>query len=102
MILLPNRLRARFHIVYVASCPWIVGIHYKRDKCGGRHKRFVTSTEVNRVTPVILPFGPLRLATRPERTGSGPLTNTIGIVDVASLIASAAGRPGASSTVGRS
>src|SRR6516225_9636471 len=41
------------------------------------------------ITPVMFPPGRLRLATRPAWTGSPPLTNTIGIVVVAALAASA-------------
>jgi len=37
---------------------------------------------VSRVTPVALPPGRLKLATRPSATGSPPIPNTIGIVDV--------------------
>ena len=42
-----------------------------------------------KLTPVTLPPGRLRLATRPSRTGSIPLTNTIGTVVVAAFAASA-------------
>jgi hypothetical protein len=44
-------------------------------------------------TPVILPPGLLRLATRPNLTGSSPDTKTIGIVFVAALATCAAGPP---------
>jgi hypothetical protein len=37
------------------------------------------------VTPVTLPPGRLKLATRPSLTGSPPLAKTIGIVAVAAL-----------------
>src|SRR5262249_43933857 len=43
--------------------------------------------------PVMLPPGRLMLATRPTRTGSAPMTNTIGVVAVAALPACAAGTP---------
>ena len=43
------------------------------------------------LTPVTLPPGRLRLATRPSLTGSSPVAKTIGIVVVAALAASAAG-----------
>ena len=46
------------------------------------------------VTPVTLPPGRFRLATRPDLTGSPPCVKTIGIVVVAALAASAAGRAG--------
>src|SRR5262249_12494011 len=48
---------------------------------------------VKRLTPVALPPGRLRLATKPILTGSPPTVNTIGIVDVAALAASAEGSP---------
>jgi hypothetical protein len=43
--------------------------------------------------PVALPPGRLKLATRPAATGSTPTTNTMGIVVVTALAASAAGGP---------
>ena len=46
---------------------------------------------VRLVTPVTLPPGRLRLATRPSRTGSEPSSKTIGMVVVAAFAASAAG-----------
>src|SRR5262249_39977383 len=53
--------------------------------------RFASKSLVKKLTPVTLPPGRLRLATRPNLTGSVPLANTIGIVVVAALAASAAG-----------
>src|SRR5262249_742213 len=44
-----------------------------------------------KTTPVTLPPGRLRLATRPSLTGSLPLANTIGTVVVAALAARAGG-----------
>jgi ABC-type uncharacterized transport system substrate-binding protein len=44
----------------------------------------------DKVTPVILPPGRLRLVTRPVVTGSSAVTKTIGMVVVAALAASAA------------
>src|SRR5215831_10521569 len=44
----------------------------------------------NRVTPVALPSGRLRLATRPISTGSPPVRKTVGIVEVAAFAADAA------------
>src|SRR5262249_53340300 len=44
----------------------------------------------NRVTPVALPSGRLRLATRPISTGSPPGRKTVGIVEVAAFAAYAA------------
>src|SRR5215470_12550934 len=54
---------------------------------------FCPSSRKNMLTPVTLPPGRLRLATRPAPTGSPPLLKTIGIVCVAALAASAAGSP---------
>src|SRR5262245_39206528 len=55
--------------------------------------RFVPNMPARKITPVTLPPGRLRLATRPSMIGSLPVTNTIGIVVVAALAASDAGRP---------
>jgi hypothetical protein len=44
-------------------------------------------------TPVRLPPGRLRLAARPNCTGSTPMLKTIGMVAVAALAASVAGVP---------
>ena len=51
--------------------------------------RFVPNTAVRKLTPVTLLPGRLRLATRPNATGSPPAANTIGTVVVAALAASA-------------
>ena len=53
--------------------------------------RFPSNAVLNWLTPVTLPPGRLRLATRPSLTGSCHRTKTIGIVVVAALAASAAG-----------
>jgi hypothetical protein len=45
---------------------------------------------VRKLTPVTLPPGRLRLATRPSLTGSLPVANTIGTVMVVAFAASAA------------
>ena len=52
--------------------------------------RFATTSTVKKLTPVALPPGRLRLVTSPSCTGSPPAPNTIGIVEVAALAASAA------------
>ena len=52
--------------------------------------RFAASTLNRELTPVTLPPGRLRLATRPSAIGSPPVANTIGIVVVAALAAIAA------------
>src|SRR5215472_633581 len=45
--------------------------------------RFASNAVVKKLTPVALPPGRLKLATRPRVTGSTPAKNTIGIVEVA-------------------
>ena len=52
---------------------------------------FAASSTEMKLTPVTLPPGRLRLATRPTLTGSPPVAKTIGTVVVAALAASAAG-----------
>src|SRR5215472_10516885 len=53
--------------------------------------RLVPSSAFIELTPVTLPLGRLRLATRPISTGSAPTPKTIGTVAVPALAASAAG-----------
>src|SRR5262245_29572660 len=55
--------------------------------------RFAANSVLKKLTPVRLPPGRARLATRPSLAGSSPTRNTIGIVVVAALAAKAAGRP---------
>src|SRR5258708_2893508 len=55
--------------------------------------RFAPSVLTINVTPVTLPPGRLRLETRPRSTGSAPVANTIGMVVVAALAATAADGP---------
>ena len=61
--------------------------------CGASSRRsssrFAPSVALTKVTPVMLPPGRARLATRPALTGSSPVMKTIGIVVVAALAASA-------------
>ena len=62
----------------------------------GRNSRkspscFAPSSAEMKLTPVTLPPGRLRLATRPSLTGSPPVTKTIGTVVVAALAARAEG-----------
>jgi hypothetical protein len=54
-------------------------------------RRFAPSSTEKKLTPVTLPPGGLRLATRPTLIGSAPVTKTIGTVVVAALAASAEG-----------
>ncbi len=53
--------------------------------------RLGISSTARMLTPVRLPPGRARLATRPAPTGSAPMTKTIGIVEVALFAASAEG-----------
>ena len=69
----------------------------RHDSC--RRHQFVQQVEAlsrqlgaNEATPVTLPLGRLRLATRPSWTGS-PRLKMIGIVMVAALAANAIGAP---------
>src|SRR5262249_12006376 len=62
--------------------------------------RFATNSPVRKLTPVRLPPGRDRLATKPRLTGSSLMLKTIGIVEVAPLSAkTAAGPPTAVMTV---
>src|ERR1700735_4657469 len=45
--------------------------------------RFDSNKLVSKVIPVTFPPGRLKLATKPSFTGSPPIVNTIGIVEVA-------------------
>src|SRR5262249_36844822 len=63
-----------------------------------RHGQFATSTLPSEATPVTFPPGLLRLATRPNLTGSPPVLKTIGTVEVTALAAAAAVIPVATST----
>src|SRR5262245_21966568 len=51
---------------------------------------FATNVLARKLTPVTLPPGRFMLATRPNFTGSAPIANTIGMLEVAALAASAA------------
>jgi hypothetical protein len=51
--------------------------------------RFANSSEVSQATPVAVPPGRLRLATRPNFTGSSPARKTSGIVLLAARAPSA-------------
>jgi hypothetical protein len=55
--------------------------------------RFSVNAPVRMLTPVRLPPGWARLATRPNPTGSPTSLKTVGIVEVAFLAASAGGAP---------
>jgi hypothetical protein len=62
--------------------------------------RFACSVTVNRLTPVKLPPGRLKLVTKPNLIGSLPTAKTIGMVAVAAFAARVAGvLPGVTITV---
>jgi hypothetical protein len=67
------------------------------SSCRSRSRLPFTSA-LKKLTPVALPPGRARLATRPSLTGSSPTPNTIGIVAVAFLAASTVREP-ASATI---
>src|SRR5262249_53260762 len=60
--------------------------------------RFAASSTAKKLTPVRLPPGRARLATRPSFTGSSPILNTIGLVAVAALACNAVCEPQAAIT----
>src|SRR5262249_34361889 len=67
-----------------------------------RPSRLAATSMLKILTPVALPPGLARLATRPSLTGSSPTPKTIGTVAVAALAASAAGLlPGVAITATR-
>jgi len=59
-----------------------LGMSWRRSS-----SRFAPNAAKNRVTPVALPPGLLRLSTKPTLTGSPPAVNTIGMVAVAAFAA---------------
>ena len=95
--LLPDRLRRGLHVsslrlgiqdVFGFTSTAIVvalGTSWRSSS-----SRFAPNTPEKKTTPVTLPPGRLRLATRPSLTGSPPVAKTIGTVVVAALAASAA------------
>src|SRR5262249_10825615 len=79
-------------------------VYQNGNRAGTRHdlrqqfKALCVRLVLKLLSPVRLPPGRLRLPTRPAATGSTPLMNTIGIVDVAAFAANAAGRYAAAMT----
>jgi putative ABC transport system substrate-binding protein len=76
-----------------ASEPWLASFRNGLGESGYVENQNVTveyhwlDGEYDRLTPVALPPGRARLATRPSLTGSSPTPKTIGIVAVAALAA---------------
>src|SRR5262249_24443638 len=71
--------------------------HQLAQKC----QPFAASSAARKLTPVTLPLGRARLATMPALTGSSPTWETMGIIVVADLAASAAAFPAVASTATR-
>ena len=100
MDLLPDRARRRLHVLDIGLGIRIVGLTSRPITRGSGHELAQQLQSlcrqarlVKKLTPVTLPPGRLRLATRPSLTGSPPLVKTIGIVAVAALAAKADGTP---------
>src|SRR5262245_6348179 len=74
----------------------IARIDQNTDHAGGGNKPcsncncFATNVLARKLTPVTLPPGLFMLTTRPNFTGSAPIANTMGMLEVAALAASAA------------
>src|SRR5207302_1627530 len=95
----PERARCGFGLCSFRLRNRIVGIHEKYGSGRGGYQfaqqlqSLARERRIEKLTPVLLAPGRLRLTTRPDVTGSLPFANTIGIVAVAALAASAAGIP---------
>jgi hypothetical protein len=87
----PRSLRLR----YVGHSLRAGRIDKKTERCRSGHgfvqqlNSFAANAVVRKLTPVRLPPGRLKLATRPSLIGSPPVANTIGIVAVAAFANSA-------------
>src|SRR5262245_18006764 len=89
---LPQRGRRCLHISCVGFHVRIGRIHEQADLCRRGHQLVQQFEQLRRqqvAQQVTLPPGRLRLATRPNLTGSLPITKTIGIVVLVALTASA-------------
>src|SRR5262249_37487775 len=74
-----------FRIALSVGIVW-VHKHAKRRRAWlSSSSRLETSLFTRKLTPVIFPPGRLRLGTSPSSTGSPPVRNTIGSIDVAGL-----------------
>src|SRR5262245_24010014 len=97
--LLANGMGGRLYIPNIGSAVGLFGFTSiaMRGIVGAssrsRANLFTSSSEVKRLTPVTLPPGLLRLATRPNPTGSSLPVSTIGTVVVAALAANAGRSP---------
>src|SRR5262245_6057263 len=101
----PKHTGSRLHIFQLSLGPRKIRIHQYRD-CGSTGSEFAQqsqlldpSSTIKLLTPVTLPPGRFKLATRPNLIGSSPVVNTIGTVEVAVLAARAAGLVVAAMTV---
>src|SRR5262249_59566770 len=73
---------ARFGLVGFTTTP--IAVELGTISCSSSNC-FATRRGEKLLTPVTFPPGRLRLVTSPSSTGSGPASNTIGIVVVAAL-----------------
>ena len=95
----PLRARRFLHVSIMRSACGLFGFTSRAitPACGtssdSSSSRLGISSAVSMLTPVRLPPGRARLATRPAPTGSPPPMKTIGIVEVALFAASAAAVP---------
>ena len=93
--LLSETVRSRLQFGQLCRTQWIFGVLKDGDPpvvaCGKssciNSIRLGPRARPEKLTPVMLPSGRLKLATRPDSTGSAPDVNTIGIVAVAALAA---------------
>src|SRR5262249_28746767 len=101
----PKRTHSRLDVPQLSLAIRKIRIHQHRDDVGtgtssrSSPSRFDASSAIRLLTPVTLPPGRFKLATRPNLIGSFPVVNTIGTVEVAAFAASAAGVVVAANTV---
>ena len=92
---------SRFHVSQRGLCiRRVVWIHEHSRASGAGDKlahesrsRFAVNSPTAKLTPVRLPPGRARLATRPSLVGSSPTTKTMGVVVLAAFAANAAVAP---------
>ena len=95
----PHGARSRFHVSQrdLGVSIGRIDEHGHSSGCGHQLTQelqpLCRQLAVRKLTPVRLPPGRARLATRPSLTGSSATTKTMGIVVVAALAANAAGGP---------
>src|SRR5262249_48891724 len=93
MYLLASSVRRLFNVRLLTGVNRLVRIKEYSDKLDSRNKRAQQAKPLalylgdEKIHPVMLPPGWLRLVTKPSRTGSEPVVKTIGMVVVAALAA---------------